>query len=275
MIIGGCEDVAAFFMKRALYNRAFYLMLVFGIVIAFLHIYQDATYFLDMVGEDRVLFTPYQSWIEFGLSSNYRYILLLLLPIISAISFSDTYAKDLQTGYLKAILSKGKMKAYFTGLYVTNFIVAGVTIAIPLLINLYLAFMTLPNIKPDPILDYNPLQYESTLFPNLYYQFPLLHTLFYILLAFIFAGMYATICLSVSLYVKNRFFIVVAAFIIDMFLAIILNMTQLYSWVPASFLTQLAAQPPVSLLAIVTIFLLGLGGSTYFYILGVKRRVIV
>jgi len=267
--------MAKFFLHRVIYNKAVYVMLLFGTAIAVLHIFQDAIAFISFSNDSPFLYTPYQSWIEFGISSNYRYIFFLLLPIIAAIVFSDTYARDLQTGYFKAIVARGKMKSYFTGLYVTNFIIAGITVSIPLLINLYLAFMTMPNIKPDPVLDLNPLGFGTTMFPDLYYNFPLIHTFLYILLAFIFAGMYATISLSVSFYIQSRFFIIISSFIINMFLTIVLNYTEKYAWVPSNFLTQLSGQPGVSFTVVASIFIIGLTSSTLFYVNGVKRRVIV
>lgn len=264
-----------FFFRRILSSKSFYFIVVVGVSISFLQIYQEATYFPNNLTLNYgVQYTPYQDWIELGISSSYRYLLFLLLPIIAAIPFADIYAKDNQTGYLKAILSKGKMKQYFTGLYVTNFTVAGSVIVIPLLVNIYLAFITLPNIKPDQMLDVNPLGHMNTFFPALYYSFPLVHMLFYVVLAFLFAGMYATVCLAVSLFVKNRFFILVSAFVMNMALTLILEFTNNYGWIPTNFLTQLAGQPFISFTVLIIIFSCVMTISTFMYILGVRKRVI-
>lgn len=267
--------MGGFFFRRILSSKSFYFILLVGATISFLHIYQEATLFPnDLTSNYGVQFTPYQSWIEFGISSSYRYLFFLLLPIIAAIPFADVYAKDKQTGYLKAILSKGKMNQYFRGLYIANFTVAGVVIAVPLLFNIYLAFMTLPNIKPDPMIDVIPLDKINTFFPALYYSFPLVHMLFYVLLAFLFAGMYATICLSVSLYVRSRFFILISAFVINMVVSLILEFTNKFSWIPSEFLTEVSVEPFVSFSALLIIFGCGMTVSTLVYILGVKKRVI-
>lgn len=265
----------SFFFQRVLSSKSFYFIIVVGIAISVLQIYQEAHFFSnDLRYNYGVQFTPYQSWIEFGISSSYRYLLFLLLPIIAAIPFADLYAKDQQTGYLKAILSKGKMKQYFKGLYITNFIVAGSVIVIPLLVNIYFAFITLPNIKPDPIVDGLPLDELNSFFPSLYYSFPFIHMLFYVLLAFLFAGMYATICLSVSLFVKSRFFILVSAFVMNMALTLILEFTNNFGWIPANFLTQHSGSPFISFSVLIIIFTLGMALSTFMYILGVRKRVI-
>lgn len=267
--------MSKFFLRRALSSKPLYFILFVTIVIAFLHIFQEATEFEnDLSYNYGVLNTPYQSWIEFGLGSYYRYILFLLLPLIAAIPMADMYAKDRQTGYLKSILSKGKMKKYFRGLYISNFLVAAIVIATPLLVNMYLAFMTLPNIKPDPLLDGNPKDIMSTMLPALYYDFPILHMLFYILLACLFAGMYASISLSVSLYVRNRFVILISAFLFNMGLSLIFEFMNKYEWIPINFLTQHSGQPYPSMVAMGIIFTVGMLGSTMLYTIGVKNRVI-
>src|SRR5699024_11700214 len=45
----------------------------------------------------------------------------------------------------------------------------------------------------DPIVDLHHKDIMSTVLPELYYQFPILHMMFYILIACLFAGMYASI----------------------------------------------------------------------------------
>lgn len=267
--------MSKFFMRRALSSKPLYFILFVTIVIAFLHIFQEATEFEnDLSYNYGVLNTPYQSWIEFGLGSYYRYILFLLLPIIAAIPMADMYAKDRQTGYLKSILSKGKMKEYFKGLFMSNFIIAAIVIATPLLVNVYLAFMTLPDIKPDPIVDLHHKDIMSTVLPELYYQFPIFHMMFYILIACLFAGMYASICLSVSLYVNNRFVILVSAFVCNMGLSLLFEFMNKYEWIPVNFLTEHAGQPYPSLVVMVAIFAVGMIASTMLYTIGVKKRVI-
>ena len=264
-----------FFFHRIVRSKPLYFVLVVGVVISFLQIFQEATFFPnDLKYNYGVQFTPFQSWIEFGISSSYRYLLFLLLPIMAAIPFADLYAKDQQTGYLKAILSKGKMKQYFNGLYITNFIAAGSVIVIPLIVNIYLSFMTLPNIKPDPLIDLLPVNEMNTFFPTLYYSYPLLHMLFYVFLAFLFAGMYATVCLSVSLFVRSRFFILISAFVINMALTLILEFANKHGSIPSNFLTEITVQSSISFTALIIIFSTGMIISTLLYMVGVRKRVI-
>lgn len=270
--------MSKFFFHRIINSKSLYFILFVTIAIAFLQIFQEATYLTNYMNDLSynygVLSTPYQSWIEINIGSYYRYIIFLLLPIIVAIPMADLYAKDQQTGYLKSILSKGKMKEYFRGLYISNFIVAGVVIATPLLVNLYLAFMTLPNVKPDPIVSTHTLDAIATLFPGLYYEYPMIHTFFYILLASIYAGMYATVCLSISLFIRNRFVILVSAFVINMGMSLVFEFMGKYGWLPSSFLTQQAGQLFPVLSVVILIFSVGMVASTMLYMLGVKKRVI-
>jgi len=195
------------------------------------------------------------------------------MPVLAALPFADLFAKDKQTGYLRSILVKGKKTHYFTGLFLFNFVTGGLMLVLPLLLNLYLSFMFLPNIKPDPVINnLMAIDTYSAFFPALYYSNPLMHILFYIFLAFLFSGMYASIALSVSFFLNNRFVILASGLICSMLLSMILEITDNYRWIPANFLTPGTLY--VSITATSVIFLSGLFISTFIYIVGVKKRVI-
>lgn len=267
--------MTSFFFQRIIRSKTFYLALAVCTAAAILEIFQEATRFPNNLeyGEG-VLFTPYSMWIEYIVDSNYKQLLFMLLPVLAAIPFADTYAKDKQTGFLKAIISKGKLKQYFTGMYISNFITAGLVITIPLLINIYLAFMTLPNVQPDPIVALNPADNMNIIFPALYYSHPLLHMLFYVLLAFLFAGMYATFCLSISFLSNNRFVILVSAFAIDMVLSMLFSFLGKYHWITSNFITELTLTDHVSFASVITVWLIELAIATLIITWGVKKRVV-
>ncbi|MGE8204971.1 hypothetical protein ACQKP0_10435 [Heyndrickxia sp. NPDC080065] len=267
-----------FFGRRVISSKPMYFVLFAGIIISLLHVKLEIIPQLKWLRlglqDHGVDSTPYSEWFEFGVATSLTMLFFLLLPILASLPFADTFSKDKQSGYLRSILSKGKMKEYFKGLYITNFITSGVMITIPLLVNIYLAFMILPNVKPDPVVNSRmSLDFMNSFFPELYYSHPLIHMLFYVVLAFLFSGMFATISLSISFFVKNRFFILVSGFLLQMILSLVFQFTENYGWIPSSFLLE-QSQPSVSLVVTVFIFCCGMMLSTLIYILGVKKRVI-
>ncbi|MBL5772261.1 hypothetical protein HV454_13175 [Bacillus sporothermodurans] len=263
------------FIQRIVRSKSLYFVLLIGLTSVFLQFKFEILPLQNMYKYNLgVAFTPYTKWFEFGSASQLAGFYFLLLPILAALPFADTYAKDKQSGYLRSILSKGQMKQYFQGLYLSNFIVSGVIIIIPLLVNIYLSFMMLPNIKPDPLVNNQmALDLMNTFFPALYYSHPFLHMLLYLLLAFFFAGMFATICLSISIFIRNRFIILVAGFLVQMVLSLLAQFTEHYEWIPSYFLMEIGSAN-VSFSTTVIIFCLGMIISTLVYILGVKKRVI-
>ena len=266
--------MSRFILHRVISSKPLYLVLLVGLLFSFFHIYIDVLPLENNLSfGEGVQFTPYTKWIEFGGMTNLVFLLFLILPLSSALPFADTFAKDRQTGYLRSILTKGRAKQYFIGLYVTNFIVAGIMIVIPLLVNIYLTFMFLPNVNPDPIINSAmPIDFRTSIFPALYYSHPLYHMLLYVFLAFLFAGLYATLCLSFSFFINNRFVILVSAFLVAMLYSLICEFTNNYGLIPVYFLQENSTVQSFS--SIVIIFICGLSISALIYILGVKKRVI-
>lgn len=261
-----------FHLQRVIRSKPLYIVLFFGILISLWHVKEEI---LPLEYDPRygVAFTPYTKWFEFAVISGLSSLFFLLLPILAALPFADTFLKDKQTGFLLAVLSRGKINSYFTNLFAINFFVAGIVIAIPLLLNLYLAFMFLPNIPPDPIVN-NQMSLDSmmTYFPELYYSHPLLHTLFYIFLAFMYAGLFASVCLSVSFYINNRFMVILFAFIIQMVLTLFFQLIGKYGWIHTRFLLQVGDGS--SFQAMLWMFIIGMFLSLVLYIVGVKKLVI-
>ncbi|MBP3038804.1 hypothetical protein J9303_04700 [Bacillaceae bacterium Marseille-Q3522] len=262
-----------FLLRRILTGRSFYFALFVGLFLSLYHV-QSEIIPLQNDLQYGVMFTPYTKWFEFGIKSGLISLFWILLPIIVSLPFADTFARDRQSGYLRSILTKGKIKEYFRGLYLVNFLFAGVVITIPLLANIYFAFMFVPNIKPDPVINnLIPLDSTSSFFPDLYYSHPFIHMLFFVALAFIFAGMFATISLSISFFAYNRFVILVSGFLVQMLLSLIAGFTGTNALKPTLFLLEYGA-PNISFPVTMLIFGIGMIVSTLFYIIGVKKRVL-
>ena len=75
------------------------------------------------------------------------------MPILSGMVFSHVYRKDISKNYFHIINSKGKSKNYSRCLFICNFIVGGLVFVIPLLLNLYICFLLLPNRKINFLLN--------------------------------------------------------------------------------------------------------------------------
>jgi len=270
--------MALFLGKRLLLSKPLYISLGFGLFLSLYHVKAEIIpqllwLTLGLQKNQGIDFTPYSEWFGTGLSV-LSSVFFITLPILASLPFSDTYLKDRQTGYFTAILSKGKTGRYFAGLYFYNFLAAALISAIPLLVNLYFSFMILPDVKPDPIVNNRLyLSPDATFFQPLYYSYPLLHIFFYILLVALFSGMFASLSLSLSFYVNNRFLALTGSFLIVMVLTLVLQGFGKYGWVPSDFLRQFATDS-VSFPVAAAIFLTGMLASAAAYLYGVKKLVI-
>lgn len=248
--------------------------MAFGTFIAIWHFKEEI---LPLENDPRygVTFTPYTKWFELGAISRLNSLFFLLLPIIASIPFADTYLKDKQTGFLLSVFSRGHIKDYFTKLFLTNYLVSGLVVTFPLILNVYLAFMFLPNISPDPVVnDLTNISSLNTLFPDLYYNYPFFHILIYIFIAFLFAGLYASISLSVSLYLNNRFIVILFPFIVQMFLSMFYQLIGKSHLDPTSMIQQLSGYLGVTFSGLVLTFVFGMIICIGLYIFGVKKLVI-
>lgn len=201
-----------YFIKRILHEKNFYISIIVGSAIAILHIIRDVLPYTDpSLGH-----CVYTKWIESYSISTFTSLLFMLMPILSGMVFSHVYRKDISKNYFHIINSKGKSKNYSRCLFICNFIVGGLVFVIPLLLNLYICFLLLPNRKINFLLDSSnaiPLIGKTSLFPELYYSHPLLHVFIYITLDFLVAAVFASLALAFSLFIKNQFIIWISPFI--------------------------------------------------------------
>lgn len=166
-------------------------------------------------------------------SLNFKIILQLLiviLPIISCVIYSDSYYKDYKSGIYKTILTKVEKMNYFLSKAVVNFFITFLVFFIPLVINQILYCIAFPckgyfNNYGLPYYDIGYTNFNSLYVLDLLrIKSPLLYNLTYILNISLFAGTFALLVFSFQLYYKrNGFMIPVGVFIIYIMLSILID----------------------------------------------------
>ena len=98
-----------------------------------------------------------------------------------------------------------------------SFLAGFLTVAVPLLLDFVFYYCTLPNMKPDPVLNMSTaVMSDLTYLAGLYYSNPLLHVAFYLFLAGLAGGLAATISLAVTCFISNYFTDVAMAFLLSL-----------------------------------------------------------
>ncbi|MEK4504326.1 hypothetical protein [Bacillus mycoides] len=257
-----------------IHNKHLYLSLLIGFSICFLQLIFSvisASHFLHPADS---FFSPYTKWIGIDLISSFKTMYYFLLPLIATIGVGNIIQQDKNNGFLYVSLSKTNEKKYFTTFFFTSFLIGFIVITLPLLFNFLAAFLFLPNVPVDPIINSNiGLSVTSTFFPDLYFSHPFIHVLFYIALSGFFGGIFSLLSVSFSFYYNNQFSVLIIGFIIQIVLTI-LNLFISFPISPMFFLPEIQTIHHGSLLYITILAISLLSLSTILFYQGVKKRVI-
>lgn len=209
-------------LKRAFKSKGFYLSTFIGIILIILSLKEkgffypfEETYFYPS--------SPYDFWIIYTFGSM-KNLLTLLLPLTTTLCYASTFLEDKKSGLIKSIYTRISRKKYLRAKYISNFIVSFISISIPLIIHLLFLLMVMPNIKPN-IAVYNQTVYQYSILQNIYYSSPIIQILIVTCIFGIFAGIYSSIALAISLKVKNIFVVLVSPFLITFIIDMVMYLS--------------------------------------------------
>ena len=229
-------------LKRAFKRKTFLFVLLLGTIISivenittnYYYIIFPYTNYIDFF--ERYIKAPMNSPCEFFIffyRSPLAYLLFIIMPILVAISYSDSYLEDLNSGFLKNILARCSKRKYLQNKFLANFIISGITISLPLLISLLMILMTQANIYPEKT---GNALIVGNLNVNMYLNHPVLFTLMWIFIFFIFAGVISSIALGFSIVIRNKFVVLIAPFITINAIEILFSLIGLSDFSPVNFL---------------------------------------
>ncbi len=128
--------------KRAIYNKRFLIVVLIGVLLSVAHFFMEVFPMINAYEGGSAIFNPFVKWIIYDDFSIYSLIFLLTLPVLASIPYSDSYWLDLNSGFAKSVYTRTKKSNYLISRYITNFIIGGICVVIPLISSLYLLFIT-------------------------------------------------------------------------------------------------------------------------------------
>lgn len=146
----------------------------------------------------------YNHWIG-GEAQSLGYTLFYtLLPLLAVFPYRWSYCTERKAGYTRMVVIRGGKRQYFLAKYIAAFLSGGAAVLLPLLINLAATACFVPAVKPfvSYMLYYGMA--HGSMWSGLYYEHPLVFVLLYLLLDFLFAGLFAVTALGLSVYVRNQ-----------------------------------------------------------------------
>ncbi|EJQ67276.1 hypothetical protein JFU18_22345 [Bacillus sp. TH22] len=260
------------YFNERMNNRNFYFSLMLGIALSCVYILY---YVIPLADKKDVIFTPYTTWMGINSIVTPSFLFFFILPVIASLPSSSIFQEDKKNGSFLFVIIRSNYKMYFLKLFSKTFFIGGFVVIIPLILNIFLSFMFLPNVNPDEVLNSNIGMYErATFFINIYFTHPFIHMMLYTVIAFVYGGAFALFSLSMSFYAKHTFVTLLSAFLLQLFLMII-NLFYPMPLAPIYFLSEShiyhGANIIVSILVLIGIFIL----SIILFLRGVKRHVIL
>ena len=189
------KPVIKFEFYRAFRSGGFYVALLLGTALAIGDIVLFHNAFRDTIDTKVVM----QTWIGTDC------LFYALLPILAALPYAGTYYEDIKTGYLKNILLHTSRRGYYMAKSFVVFVMAAITVMIPLLLDLMAVMTIYPLRMPERLEFLSAGILDVNLFSGLY-------ALAFILLDGLFAGLLALVSVCVAERVESMFSAIVIPF---------------------------------------------------------------
>jgi len=229
-------------LSRAFKSSGFYTSLFTGCVIAVAHcilnVFPYALRLTEYVAYNKPMMYPgwlYSLWIGGNVSTMPSYLFFLIIPLLASLPYGDSFFTDVKGGYIQNVCIRSNRKDYYRAKYVSAFISGGSAVSIPLVLNFFLCALLLPALRPEVASGTNAI-HESSTFPYLYFSMPLLYVAVYVLIIFLFSGLFSALSLLSSYYVGYRFLVLISPFIVYLFLMSLFGLLTMENWQPNNFL---------------------------------------
>ncbi|MFC6295382.1 hypothetical protein ACFQH1_09230 [Lactiplantibacillus daoliensis] len=193
--------------------------------------------------DNRFWDSPFTLWMGVDNFSFSTVTYYLLVPLIAALPVATVVRRDLDNGFLTQLRIKGTLKVVLRSYLTWSFILGGLVVAVPLLINLISLALVYPSVFPDNLLNQNILVINrDTLLVSLYYNHPWLHSFLSLLVVFFWGGLFAMFTTTMSLLLKNRFLALSSGLLLQLFLMLIQEFGILKASIaPIDFIKQSAS----------------------------------
>lgn len=205
-------------LKRAVINKNMLITLLVGIAITLPHTisnfinekaYMNYISAMDLTsGAD--LTSLYGRW--FGMSSILQEMYFYILPVLAVYPAAMIYFRDRKSGYLKNLYTRCSKKKCLLAKYIAVFISGGIAAAAPLVF----AFLTTALYAPARVPDSTVMNHlgGASMWADLFFTKPLLYVLGFLLMDFIYGGLFACFAMSLSEFVKHVFSVFISPFLL-------------------------------------------------------------
>ena len=208
-------------IRKSLANKYFIIICIFGIVISLLHSYIIIS---DYKGISQALevysskgqnpYSPitntFTLWIGWDYKSKYSKLLFNIFPLLSVTPYCWSYSSEYRKGITNNSIIKNGVSHYHLAKYTAVFVSSGLIMAIPLLINFLAILLFVPPISPDSVYDIYYGVFSNSFMADTFYMHPFIYVLTFIILNFIYCGLFGCLGYAISTIIPSRIISVLA-----------------------------------------------------------------
>ena len=204
-------------MCRAFKNKSFFLSLAIGLSIIMAHIIINVVSKANnplnfFSGGLSYPYSVFNSWIGGVASNPCLAAYTTIFPILATLPFGISYHSDLKNGYVKSIFTRTNHINYCLSKYAATFISAGIAVVIPMLVNLLITSAMLPSLIPVSNGTFSLR--GGCLWSEIFYTNPYVYIGMYMVVYFIYGGVFASLALVGTFFVENLFLLMLFPFIV-------------------------------------------------------------
>lgn len=252
---------------RGFYNRTFVLTLLLGAGLSLYHTFEFVLpNMIEMECNElngNYPLSIFNQWIGGEGFSLQASLFNLLFPCIAILPYAESLFSDIRSGYIKQMLTKVSRKEFLSSRVLAVFLTGGSAYIIPLLFNLFSTALIVPALMPEVSCMQFPVT-ESSMFSQLFYHHPYGYIFIYLVIDFLFAGLFACLGMCLAFFVENRTSIFIIPFAVYMISFFIMDLFEKPWFAPRSFVR--ISQPINSNFNIIVIeFVVGLGIVLWVY----------
>ena len=183
-------------LSRAFTTLGFKLSILIGAIIALSHFLLEglpsALKLEEYVARNKGMIYPgwlYSQWMGGNSSSIQSFLYFLILPLLAALPYADSFYSDATGGYLGELCTRVHRVHYLIGKYIAVFLSGAIAAVFPLILNFLLSSFVYPAMKPEAALEISHLPAVSL--SELYYSHPLVFWMIHIAMVFMISGLFA------------------------------------------------------------------------------------
>lgn len=259
------RDVLKIEFSRAFKSLGFVVAIGVGILICCWHFMENVYPLWNCVYEGPYPLSSFGKWIGGENTSLQGVLYYMLVPILCALPYVESYFFDLKSGYINQLTVRYGKKQYVCAKYIVTFVSGAVTAILPLVFDFLLTGLVLPAIVPQRGFGVFPIDADMIM-AELYYSKPYLYHFVYFLLDSVFFGVLNIISLVAVHFTENRFLVTLMPFLVYLFTFSVCQMLGAGQFCPAGFLRP--SQTFISSWSIIAgeLLLLLIGGGVFLYV---------